>query len=176
MNRIYISGIGTYTSAGYGFSDTCDNIRQGKSTIPLKKDWSLPEIGEQYFGTDGRPVLSTDGYASVSSEYDPASGLVARRTWYDTDGKAVCANGYYAFSLPDGRECDVYLRRRRHDKEVEAIMKQYQRDLNKPMPRYKEFFLRTAVVIEIEGCENVKEVKMYCDKIDEMIAKKRELF
>ena len=50
MNRIYISGIGTYTSAGYGFSDTCDNIRQGKSTIPLKKDWSLPEIGEQYFG------------------------------------------------------------------------------------------------------------------------------
>lgn len=50
MNRIYISGIGTYTSAGYGFSDTCNNIRQGKSTIPLKKDWNLPEIGEQYFG------------------------------------------------------------------------------------------------------------------------------
>lgn len=75
------------------------------------------------------------------------------------------ANGYYAFSLPDGRECDVYLRRRRHDKEVEAIMKQYQRDLNKPMPRYKEFFLRTAVVIEIEGCENVKEKMDYLENL-----------
>ena len=40
----------------------------------------------------------------------------------------------------------------------------------------KRVFYHDGRVSKIERCENVKEVKMYCDKIDEMIAKKRELF
>lgn len=75
------------------------------------------------------------------------------------------ANGYYAFTMPDGRECNVYLRRRSHDREVNEVMKQYLHDTKKAMPRYMEFILRTAVVIEIEGCENIKEKMDYLENL-----------
>lgn len=75
------------------------------------------------------------------------------------------ANGYYAFYMPDGRECNVYLRRRRHDREVDSVMKQYLHDTKKVMPRYMEFILRTAVVIEIEGCSNIKEKMDYLENL-----------
>ena len=40
----------------------------------------------------------------------------------------------------------------------------------------KRVYYEDGRISRIERCENVKEVKMYCDKIDGMIEKKKELF
>ena len=76
------------------------------------------------------------------------------------DVKSILAkhvNGYYAFRLPDGRECDVYLRRRYHDRLVDETVNQYMKDIGKPMPQYLREIIKAAVVLEIEECENLNE-------------------
>ena len=67
------------------------------------------------------------------------------------------ATGYYAFTLPDGRECDVYLRRRSHDRQVEEAKNAYKRDTGRNMPTYLLEIVKTAVILEIEECETLNE-------------------
>jgi len=76
------------------------------------------------------------------------------------------ANGYYAFRLPDGRECDVYLRRRYHDRVVDEAVNQYAKDIGKPMPQYLREIIKVAVVLEIEECESLNEKIDYLSNLN----------
>lgn len=76
------------------------------------------------------------------------------------------AQGYYAFRLPDGRECDVYLRRRSHDRMVDEAVNQYAKDIGKPMPQYLREIIKAAVVLEIEECENLNDKINYLSNMN----------
>lgn len=76
------------------------------------------------------------------------------------------ANGYYAFRLPDGRECDLYLRRRYHDRIADESINGYQRDLGKPMPSYLRELIKTAVILEIEECETLNDKVKYLSNMN----------
>ena len=41
-----------------------------------------------YFGVDGKPIRSKDGYAERRTEYD-ARGEVTRESFFDVDGKPM---------------------------------------------------------------------------------------
>ncbi len=82
------------------------------------------------------------------------------------------ANGYYAFRLPDGRECDVYLRRRYHDRMVDEAVNAYQRDIGKPMPSYLREIIKSAVVLEIEECETLNDKINYLSNMNVAAATK----
>lgn len=82
------------------------------------------------------------------------------------------ANGYYAFKLPDGRECDVYLRRRYHDRMVDEAVNAYQRDIGKQMPSYLREIIKSAVVLEIEECETLNEKINYLSNMNVAAATK----
>lgn len=49
--RIFISGLGVYSAAGYGIEQTWQTIVKGESGIKRKQDWSYSEIRNHYYGT-----------------------------------------------------------------------------------------------------------------------------
>lgn len=79
--------------------------------------------------------------------------------------------GYYAFTLPDGRECDIYLRRRSHEVEVAKYLRYYREKYHKDASVALELIVRNAVVIEIEGCENIHDKISYLSELDVSDAK-----
>ena len=46
---------------------------------------------QSYFGQNGKPVLSQDGYASFRQEYN-ADGLLTQIEYFDSDGKRTIQN------------------------------------------------------------------------------------
>lgn len=71
------------------------------------------------------------------------------------------ANGCYTFTLLDGRQCDVYLRRRYHETVINDARKQYEKDVGVEMPVEMRAVLYTAVVVEIEGMETIVDKMNY---------------
>lgn len=69
--------------------------------------------------------------------------------------------GYYAFTLPDGRECDVYLRRRYHDRIVMEYVEQYQNEMHREMPEPFRQVMHTAAALEIEDMEDIVQKTEY---------------
>jgi len=67
------------------------------------------------------------------------------------------APGYYAFNLPDGRECDVYLRRRYHARLVDEALAEYRKSMGHEMPSYLQEIVKVAVILEIQECEGLNE-------------------
>lgn len=48
--KIFISGLGVYSAAGYGIEQTWKNILNGQSGIKRKQNWNNPEIKDHYYG------------------------------------------------------------------------------------------------------------------------------
>lgn len=71
------------------------------------------------------------------------------------DIMAKHANGCHTFYLEDGRECDVYLRRRYHETETNKTVAQYLKDTGTEMPYEMRVLLHHAVVVEIQGIDNI---------------------
>lgn len=64
-------------------------------------------------------------------------------------------NGCYTFELDDHRQCDLYLRRRYHEDLINEALDLYRKDMHTEMPVVKQVLLHTAVVVEIEGIDNI---------------------
>lgn len=82
------------------------------------------------------------------------------------------ANGYYTFYMEDNRRCDVYLRRRFHEDEVNQTLEQYRKEMGKEMPLEMQIILHSAVVVEIEGLETTIEKLNYIGNLNYSAAKK----
>ena len=82
------------------------------------------------------------------------------------------AGGYYTFYLEDNRRCDVYLRRRFHEDEVNKTLDQYRKEMGKEMPLEMQIVLHSAVVVEIEGLETTIEKLNYIGNLNYSAAKK----
>lgn len=62
-------------------------------------------------------------------------------------------NGYYAFNFSDGRECNVWIRKRKHDAVIQQWMNEFIR-VNKVRPKAAYLHIASiAAILEIEGCE-----------------------
>ena len=80
--------------------------------------------------------------------------------------------GYHAFTLPDGRECDVYLRRRYHDRVVLDYVDQYQAEMQREMPPEFKAVMHTAAIVEIEDMEDIVQKTEYLGKMSYPVARK----
>ena len=65
--------------------------------------------------------------------------------------------GYVQISAYDGRECDVYLRRRKHDRIMNEYVEGWENAHDDVFPRYKRDSLAIAAVVEIEDCETMSD-------------------
>jgi len=80
--------------------------------------------------------------------------------------------GYHAFTLPDGRECDVYLRRRYHDRIVLDYVDQYRAEMQREMPPEFKAVMHTAAIVEIEDMEDIVQKTEYLGKMPYPVARK----
>ena len=71
--------------------------------------------------------------------------------------------GYVSFSLHDGRECDVYLKRRKHDRLVDEYIAAWEAEHDDVFPRYRREGLSIASVVEIEDCDSMTEKLEYIE-------------
>lgn len=83
--------------------------------------------------------------------------------------------GYVPITLYDGRECDIYLRRRAHDIILENERERWEREHDyESMPDAIYRLAQLAVVVEIEDCATFDDKLNYLAEFP--IAKKSELF
>lgn len=80
-------------------------------------------------------------------------------------------DGCYRFTLPDGRGCDVFLRRRLHDTIVLNEISRYEKANHKDAPPKYIRMVGVAAVIEIDGCDNWEGKLEYLKKLPGAIAK-----
>lgn len=73
------------------------------------------------------------------------------------------ANGYVTFNTYDGRECNVYLKRRKHDRIMDEYISEWELANNDVFPRYRKESLAIAAVMEIEDCETITEKMEYIE-------------
>lgn len=72
-------------------------------------------------------------------------------------------NGYVAFNAYDGRECNVYLKRRKHDRLVDEYIAEWELANDEVFPRYRKEGLAIASVMEIEDCETMTDKMEYIE-------------
>ncbi len=72
-------------------------------------------------------------------------------------------NGYVAFNAYDGRECNVYLKRRKHDRLVDEYIAEWELANDDVFPRYRKEGLAIASVMEIEDCETMTDKMEYIE-------------
>jgi hypothetical protein len=72
-------------------------------------------------------------------------------------------HGYVVFSAYDGRECNVYLKRRKHDRIVDEYIADWETANNDIFPRYRKEALAIASVLEVEDCETMTEKLDYIE-------------
>lgn len=73
-------------------------------------------------------------------------------------------NGYVQFTTYDGRECDIYLRRRKHDRIINEYVEGWEKANNKVFPKYKSLPLSIASVVEIEDCDTMTDKVQYIEE------------
>lgn len=80
-------------------------------------------------------------------------------------------NGYVRIETYDGRECDIYLRRRRHDIDIANGKREWEQVNGKKFPKYLNMPITMAAVVEIEDCDGILDKMHY---ICEYPASRRE--
>ena len=125
---------------------------------------SFPTIGIPY--PDGFKCHEC-GYAETSPDYQISFKNMDFRT--NIDPKELVASmpeGYFAFHFSDGRECNVYPRKRRHDRPMQEWLKDYVA-ANGATPKTAHMQLSaTAAVIEIEGIDDQDEKARHLAKFN----------
>lgn len=83
-------------------------------------------------------------------------------------------NGFVKFSAYDGRECNVYLKRRKHDRIVDEYIADWEKSNEDVFPRYRKEGLTIASVMEIEDCETMTDKLEYIESYP--LAERNKLF
>jgi predicted RNA-binding Zn-ribbon protein involved in translation (DUF1610 family) len=83
-------------------------------------------------------------------------------------------NGFVKFSAYDGRECNVYLKRRKHDRIVDEYIFDWEKSNEDVFPRYRKEGLTIASVMEIEDCETMTDKLEYIESYP--LAERNKLF
>jgi len=83
------------------------------------------------------------------------------------------AEGFVRFSLLDQRECNIYLRRRKHDREIAEYVSGWEKKNKQLFPPYMQKSLNIAAVVEIEDCDTMSEKMAYI--MNSTLAQRRAL-
>ena len=67
------------------------------------------------------------------------------------------AEGFVRYTMFDGRECAIYLRRRKHDRAIAEYMDGWEKANRKIYPVYRAFNTSIASFVEIEDCDTMSE-------------------
>ena len=120
---------------------------------------------------NGLPRIKfTCGNCNTTFDTPESVSMMEPITFFDLDFKPVSSpeeifalhseKGYAEVECYDGRECDVYLRRRKHDRIVADYIKKWEEANHKTFPRHRLTAAGIAAFVEIEDCETMT------DKID----------
>jgi len=82
--------------------------------------------------------------------------------------------GYVEFTAYDGRECNVYLKRRKHDRIVDEYVAAWEDAHDDVFPSYRKQGLAIASVMEIEDCDDMTEKLEYIESYP--LAERNKLF
>lgn len=124
---------------------------------------SFPNIGIPY--TRGY-VCPECGYNENSPDYQISFKNMDFRM--NTDPAKVVESmpeGYFPFNFSDGRECDVYLRRRRHDRVIQKWLNDYVKKNGQSPKRAYINLSAIAAILEIEGCQTHEDKLNYIANI-----------
>lgn len=69
--------------------------------------------------------------------------------------------GHVEIRTYDDRECHIYLRRRRHDREIADAKRAWEAEHHAKFPKYYGMAITMAAVVEIEGCDGILEKMDY---------------
>lgn len=83
------------------------------------------------------------------------------------------SEGFVRYTMYDGRESAIYLRRRKHDKAIAEYMDRWEHANNRPYPEYRSLNTSLASFMEIEDCETMSEKIKYLE--DYPLAKRSEM-
>lgn len=137
---------------------------------------SFPENGLPYPGYDC-PHCGFDTDTDIEFR-DYKIGFRQLKFKLTKDIKAVYelhrAQGYHKTFLPDGRECHVYLRRRRHGATVNDFVADWNDTHEEQLGADMLRVVGIAAIVEIEGCENMDEKVDYISNIPSRDRKKFE--
>ena len=130
-----------------------------------KMRYDCPKCGRQY--RDLAAVQMLPGVSFNDLEF---------RT--ETPPKQVAAmhaeKGYVEFTTYDGRECNVYLKRRKHDRIVDEYVAAWEDAHDDAFPSYRRQGLAIASVMEIEDCDDMTEKLEYIESYP--LAERNKLF
>ena len=73
--------------------------------------------------------------------------------------------GFVRYGLRDGRECDIYLRRRKHDRIYEEYVSGWEKANKELFPEFRQKMLDIAVLVEIEDCETISDKMRYIEEL-----------
>ena len=73
--------------------------------------------------------------------------------------------GFVRYDLRDGRECDIYLRRRKHDRIYDEYVAGWEKANKEPFPEFRQKMLDIAVLVEIEDCETMSDKMRYIEEL-----------
>lgn len=102
-------------------------------------------------------------YVTNREQFDAIGrlGFANQEFTAESDPAAVAAmhaaEGFVRYTLFDGRECAIYLRRRKHDRAIAEYMDGWEKANKKIYPVYRAFNTSIASFIEIEDCETMSE-------------------
>lgn len=83
------------------------------------------------------------------------------------------AEGFVRYTMFDGRECAIYLRRRKHDRAIAEYMDGWEKANQKIYPVYRAFNTSIAAFVEIEDCETMSEKIRFLEEYP--LSKRQEL-
>lgn len=80
-------------------------------------------------------------------------------------------DGFYAFNLADGRECNLYLRRRYHDHIIGDYIAKYEAKHNAALTGGLRTLISTAAIVEIEDCPDMDAKVNYLSNMPYAVGK-----
>jgi hypothetical protein len=73
--------------------------------------------------------------------------------------------GFVRYDLRDSRECDIYLRRRKHDRIYDEYVAGWEKANKELFPEFRQKMLDIAVLVEIEDCETMSDKMRYIEEL-----------
>lgn len=117
--------------------------------------FECPHCHRKYHDAESLSMVESPSFSYMSFVMDGSPEEVAAKHMQ---------NGCVTYDLCDGRVCNIYLRRRKHDRISEEYVHGWENANRMAFPKWKRKALNLAVIVEIEDCETISDKIDYIEK------------
>ena len=117
--------------------------------------FTCPHCGEDFGPEAMETALGGVNFRNLSfkCDLDPVKVIAMHAVNATPDNPA----GFVKYTMYDGRECDIYLRRRKHERIVREHITKWEASHDEEYPAKWNFPTRLAALVEIEDCPTMEE-------------------